>query len=144
MLSLHPQGRGRNYTPLRGVVESALRLAYAGDWPGWLWGQLPGRCEVRVWREILPIAGLRNPLRIGFASDLHIGPTTPPALLERAFQVLAEAHPDLLVLGGDYVFLDATPARAETLRRLVASVPARTKVAVLGNHDLWTHHGLLE
>lgn len=100
-------------------MESTLRLAYTGGWPGALWGRLPGTCEVRVIRDTLPIPGLRAPLRLAFASDL-------------------------LVLGGDYVFLDATPATAETLRRLVASVPARAKVAVLGNHDLWTHHALIE
>lgn len=144
MLSLRAQGRGRNYSPARGLVESTLRLAYVGGWPGALWGALPGRCAVRVWREELAIPGLRSPLRLAFASDLHIGPTTPPALLSRAFALLAEARPDLLVLGGDYVFLDATPEAAETLRRLVASVPARARVAVMGNHDLWTHHGLLE
>ncbi len=144
MISLRAQGRGLHYSPLRGLVESTLRLAYVGGWPGALWGSLPGRSEVRVWREALAVHGLRAPLRLAFASDLHIGPTTPPALLERAFALLAEARPDLLVLGGDYVFLDATPARAETLRRLVASVPARLKVAVLGNHDLWTRHELLE
>ena len=144
MFSFRAQGRGLHYSPLRGLVENALRLAYAGGWPGAVWGSLPGRTEVQVWRETLAIDGLRAPLRLAFASDLHIGPTTPPALLERAFALLAEARPDLLVLGGDYVFLDATPARAETLRRLVASVPAALKVAVLGNHDLWTRHELLE
>jgi len=144
MLSLRAQGRGRNYSPLRGLTESALRLLYMGGWPGALWGRLPGATDVVVLRDTLAIPGLERPLRLAFASDLHIGPTTPPALLERAFDALAEASPDLLVLGGDYVFLEATARTAETLRGLVARVPAATKVAVLGNHDLWTHHALLE
>lgn len=144
MLSLRAQGRGRNYSPLRGLTESALRLLYVGGWPGALWGLLPGACEVAVIRDTQAIPGLRAPLRLAFASDLHIGPTTPVALLERAFDALSEAAPDLLVLGGDYVFLEASARTAETLRGLVARVPAATKVAVLGNHDLWTHHALLE
>jgi predicted MPP superfamily phosphohydrolase len=144
MLSLRAQGRGRNYSPWRGLVESTLRVLYVGGWPGALWGRLPGTCEVRLVRDVVAIPGLRRPLRLGFASDLHLGPTTPDALLERAFAQLAAAELDLLVLGGDYVFLDATPERAERLRQLVASIPAKTKVAVLGNHDLWTHHALLE
>ena len=57
---------------------------------------------------------------------------------------MAEARPDVLVLGGDYVFLDVTPAMARELEERVAAVPARTKVAVLGNHDLWTDHTLIE
>jgi predicted MPP superfamily phosphohydrolase len=65
-------------------------------------------------------------------------------LLERAFELAADERPDLLLLGGDYVFLEATAARAERLRSLVEIVPAPTKLAVLGNHDLWTEHGLLE
>jgi predicted MPP superfamily phosphohydrolase len=79
-----------------------------------------------------------------FASDLHIGPTTDHRLLERAFALAADERPDLLVLGGDYIYVESTPERARRLRDLVASVPARSKVAVLGNHDLWAEHSLLE
>jgi predicted MPP superfamily phosphohydrolase len=86
----------------------------------------------------------RPPLRIGFVSDLHLGPLTPTRLLEAAFARLAEQAPDVLVLGGDYVFLEATAAKAELITRLVAGVPAVTKMAVLGNHDLWTDHALIE
>lgn len=50
----------------------------------------------------------------------------------------------MLILGGDYVFLDATPAMARALEAQVRRVPAKVKVAVLGNHDLWTHHSLIE
>jgi len=50
----------------------------------------------------------------------------------------------VLLLGGDYVFLDATPARADELASRVRAVPARRKLAVLGNHDLWTRHDLIE
>ncbi len=84
------------------------------------------------------------PLRIGFVSDIHIGPTTPDRLLNRAFGLLAEARLDVLALGGDYVFLDITRDKASRLARLVEAVPAPTKVAVLGNHDLWSEHELFE
>lgn len=144
MATLRAVGRGRNYSPLRGLVEIGLRAVWRGGWGGELWGRLPGRVEVRVVRETIHVTGLLQPLRLGFASDLHIGPTTPIALLERAFATLAEANLDLLLLGGDYVFLDATPEVAATLERLVAAVPARAKAAVMGNHDLWTHHDRLE
>ncbi|HET8646753.1 MAG TPA: metallophosphoesterase, partial [Vicinamibacteria bacterium] len=88
----------------------------------------------------LPLGAARRgrpPLRIGFVSDLHLGPTTPIRLVENAFAELGAARLDLLALGGDYVFLGASPGRMKRLERLVASVPATTKVAVLGNHDFW-------
>jgi hypothetical protein len=84
------------------------------------------------------------PLRLAFISDLHIGPLTPPKLLDNAFQLLAQLAPDVLVLGGDYVFLEVKQAMARELEERVAAVPARTKLAVLGNHDLWTHHHVIE
>jgi predicted MPP superfamily phosphohydrolase len=142
-----PRGRGRNYTKLRGVGELLLRAAYRGAWPARLWNMVPGRAAVRRIDHQIPLApgrSLRTPLRVAFASDLHLGPTTPASTLDRAFALLCAAAPDVLVLGGDYVFLDATPALAGELGRRVRAVPARVKVAVLGNHDLWTHHGLLE
>jgi len=138
---LRSRGRGSGYSALRGVVEQTLRLAYVGDWPARVWSWVPGACEVQR-REVTLEAS--SALRVAFVSDLHLGPTTPSRLLDRAFDLLAEASPDVLALGGDYVFLDATPAKARELARRVAEVPARLKVAVLGNHDLWTEHPLLE
>lgn len=145
LLKLRSVGRGRRYTPKRGLVESVLRVAYAGSWPARLWAMTPHAGRVaRVEHTYAVGRGGRPPLRVAFASDLHLGPTTSPRTLDRAFELLREARPDVLVLGGDYVFLEATPAVARELGRRVRSVPAAVKVAVMGNHDLWTHHGLIE
>lgn len=147
MIHLHAAGRGRKYTFWRGLSESVLRVAYAGSWPARLWAKVPGATDVRVVRHevrLAPDRGLARPLRVAFASDLHIGPTTPDALLDRAFERLAESRPDVLALGGDYVMMDATPERAARLAELAMRVPAAVKVAVLGNHDLWADHALLE
>jgi predicted MPP superfamily phosphohydrolase len=123
----------------------ALRLALSGDWPARIWGLFPQAAAVRVVSHRVRTSTPRpTPLRVAFASDLHVGPTTARVTLDEAFRHLADARPDLLVLGGDYVFLDATPARARELARRVRDVPAAHKVAVMGNHDLWTHHRLLE
>ena len=46
-------------------------------------------------------------MKIAFASDLHAGPTTHPSVLDEAFAALAAAEPDMVLLGGDYVFLSA-------------------------------------
>ena len=76
-------------------------------------------------------------LRIAFASDLHAGPTTHPTVLDDAFAALAAADPDVLLLGGDYVFLSADRI-AEVSRRLAQLPRPRFGIfAVMGNHDLW-------
>jgi hypothetical protein len=144
-------GRGANYSRKRGLMESLARAIYREGWAGRLWGRLPGRVTVDLIEHRLAIlpagAGPGAParsLRIAFASDFHIGPLTSPALLDNAFALLTAARPDVLILGGDYVFLDATPKMARELEKRVAAVPAAVKLAVLGNHDLWTRHDLIE
>lgn len=165
-MKLSSGGRGRNFSALRGVAESVQGLLWARGWPARLLDHIPAATRVALIEHELklspspspptasssasasasdhPAAPLPPPLRLVFASDLHIGPLTPPRLLDNAFRLMAEAAPDVLVLGGDYVFLDVTPAMARELEARVAAVPARTKVAVLGNHDLWTDHRLIE
>ncbi len=147
MLKLRATGRGRHYTPLRGLVESLQSAAYAGAWPARILARIPAAARVSVIEHRLalrPADSERPPLRIAFASDLHVGPLTPAALLENAFRLLADAAPDVLALGGDYVSLDVTDRAAAVIESLVAAVPARTKLAVLGNHDLWTRHEVIE
>lgn len=50
---------------------------------------------------------LPAPLVIAFASDLHAGPTTHPALFDALARQLDAARPDVVLLGGDYVSLGA-------------------------------------
>jgi uncharacterized protein len=139
ILKLRSNGRGRRYSIGRGLLESALRVAYQGDWPARVWGALPQTTEIAVSRERLSLPeGPGESCRLAFVSDLHVGPTTPMSLLERTFERLRAERPDVLLLGGDYVYLEAEPHRLAVLGALVASVPCETKLAVLGNHDLWT------
>lgn len=130
-------GRGRDYSAGRGLWESALRFAFRGDWPARLWEALGPTPRVATLRHQLTIDGTGPSCRVAFVSDLHVGPATPNRALDVAFAALEDARPDVLLLGGDYVFLDAEPARLARLAALVRSVPAATKLAVLGNHDLW-------
>lgn len=138
-MKLRSSGRGRGYSIWRGLVESALEGLYVGDWPARLWARAPGACSIAVERHVVPLpSGIERDCRLAFVSDLHLGPTTSPRVLEAAFAQLRKNRPDVLVLGGDYVYLDATPARLSALAALVASVECQIKIAVLGNHDLWT------
>ncbi len=144
-MKLSSSGRGKDYSRLRGLVESTLEVAYAGDWPARLWERYPRSCDVRVVRRTLRLLAPGQPdLRLGFASDLHIGPTTPMRLLDNAADRLAAEDLDVLLLGGDYVFLDASTAKAAALERFIRRAGARRTLAVLGNHDLWTTHERLE
>lgn len=127
-------------------MEKALTWIYAGGWAAKLWALVPGATDVHLLEHEL-VAGRdegRPPLRIAFASDLHLGPTTPSRVLDNAFDHLRSAAPDVLALGGDYVFLGATQERVRELNDRVASVPAPVKVAVLGNHDFWSRPARLE
>jgi predicted MPP superfamily phosphohydrolase len=125
-------GRGRHYSLSRAVVDTVLTRAYAFDWPA----RLPGRMAVRRVDVALDVAGLDAPLKLGFASDLHAGPTTPQRTLEEAFAILRDFAPDALLLGGDFVLFDAR--HCERLVPLLCSVPAPLgRYAVPGNHDLW-------
>jgi len=80
-------------------------------------------------------AGL-TPIRVAFVSDLHAGPTTHPSLFDEAFAQLAAAGADLVLLGGDYVFLHAHYIE-EISRRLRGLRAPLGIYAVMGNHDLW-------
>ncbi len=144
MLKLRSRGRGRRYSPLRGLMESALAVLYAGDWPARVWSGVPGASSVREIRRTLAIpAGKGERCRVAFVSDLHVGPTTPASLHDRVIAIVREARPDVLLLGGDYVFLEAIPDVMSRLARLVRALEAPTKLAVMGNHDLWTEDTLV-
>ena len=134
------RGRGSSYTRARGVVEWTLANAYRRDWPARIVRTLgmQRRVHVRAHRVAAPGWPAGAPaLRIAFASDLHAGPTTHATVLDDAFAALAAAEADVLLLGGDYVFLTADRI-AEVARRLAQLPrPPLGVFAVMGNHDLW-------
>jgi len=128
-------------------MERALSVLYHGGWAAWLWARVPGACRVGLIEHELLVPGReagRPPLRIAFASDLHLGPTTPREVLDEAFARLRSTQADVLALGGDYVFLGATTERVHELQARVQQVPATVKLAVLGNHDFWARPEHLE
>ena len=141
-----PQER-RPYSQRELRLERALGWLYAGGWPARAWARVPGATRVTLVEKRIEVAGRpagRAPLRLAFASDLHLGPTTPHEVLDNAFDLLRAAKPDLLALGGDYVYLGATQDRVRELNDRVNGVAAAMKVAVLGNHDFWARPARLE
>jgi uncharacterized protein len=94
---------------------------------------------LRITRHEVRLAGgdhLRGSLTLAFASDFHAGPTTHPELFECLVDELIAHEPDVLLLGGDYVW-----CRSEYLEVLCTGLsrfqPRLGTYAVLGNHDLW-------
>jgi predicted MPP superfamily phosphohydrolase len=128
-------------------IEKVLSWLWAGGWPAKLWGLWPGALDVHLIERRIVLPGrdpARPPLRIAFASDLHLGPTTPSGVLDNAFALLRSAKADVLALGGDYVFLGATHDKVKELNDRVTAVEAPIKIAVLGNHDFWARPARLE
>jgi predicted MPP superfamily phosphohydrolase len=112
-------------------------LLYKGGWPFRVARALGLQPEVTTTRYDIPIAdgpASLPPLRVGFASDFHAGPTTDPALLHAACDALRDAAPDVLLLGGDFV--SVVPSEIDWLARELGRIPAPVgRFAVMGNHD---------
>jgi predicted MPP superfamily phosphohydrolase len=126
--------------PRAAVIGSRIEaVLFHGHWPYRLARALGLQPSVRTveHRIILDRDSAPLPaLRIAYASDFHAGPTTDPALLQRAVAALHEARPDVLLLGGDFVAL--APSEADILAEELGRIPAPFgRYAVLGNHDWW-------
>jgi predicted MPP superfamily phosphohydrolase len=133
------EGRGREYSRTRAASEWILARAFRGGWPARLVRGVGLQPAVHTHEHHIACArwpaGTKS-LRIVFASDLHVGPTTHPSLLDEAARALRAAAPDVLLLGGDYVYLHGEGIH-DLVRRLVDIPAPLGKFAVFGNHDLW-------
>jgi predicted MPP superfamily phosphohydrolase len=120
-------------------MERLYDVLYAGGWPSWLARPLGLQGRLRLVHHDLAIAAGPPPiprLRIAFASDLHGGPGTHPHTIRRACGLLADAKPDLLLLGGDFVSFHARHVNGAVLESIAGIQAPLGKLAVLGNHDL--------
>ncbi|MEA3003566.1 MAG: uncharacterized protein QOH81_2354 [Sphingomonadales bacterium] len=83
-----------------------------------------------------------GPLRIALLTDTHMaGPDQDPERLARIVAAINAQHPDLILLGGDYMSEPKIVGRAYGPNEAVAPLAALRAplgiVAVLGNHDHW-------
>lgn len=119
-------------------MERLYDLLYIGGWPSWLARPLGLQGRLRLARHELSVRAndaAIPPLRIAFASDFHGGPGTHPATIRRACRLLADARPDLLLLGGDFVSFHARHVEGVLAAIDTIQTPLG-RFAVLGNHDL--------
>lgn len=138
-----PHKRAR---PIRNAVERVLNAALLGGRVAGLSYRFGGLGRARVTHHAIdlpPSQRLERPLRIGFASDFHAGPTTSPAVFDDLLACVRAEAPDVLLLGGDYVVFDAHNVAALRAFLAAARAPLGT-YAVVGNHDVWNGRADIE
>lgn len=120
------------------LILLALLLMLLG-WGYWSATSDPTVREARVDLPGFP-AG-QAPVRVAFLADVHVqGPDMPPERLARIVEQVNALHPDLVLLGGDFVG-DRSLGSQYSTNEVVAPLRAiRSRfgtIAVLGNHDYW-------
>ncbi len=131
-------GRARHAGFNKKAIDVALGLLYRGVWPALITGAIGLQGTLGVAEHVFRVrrGQPRAPdLRVVFVSDFHAGPTLHAGLLANVFAAIADAEPDLLLLGGDFVSFHAkyVDRLIEPIRRIHAPLG---KYGVLGNHDL--------
>jgi predicted MPP superfamily phosphohydrolase len=138
--------RHKQLQPLRNAFERVLNASLLKGRLAGISYRLGGLGRVRVTRQEVdlgPARRLARPLRIGFASDFHAGPTTHPAVFDDLLACIRQERPDVMLLGGDYVCFDAENVAALADFFAGARAPLGT-FAVVGNHDVWNGREVVE
>jgi hypothetical protein len=123
----------------RRTALKALLAVGAGAFTGSaVYGCAWARHRIEVTRTELGVSGLPEALdglSIALLTDFHCSATVRSGDIARAVQLANDAHPDLVILGGDYVTL-ADRDYIDEAGDLVGAVRGRHGAyAVLGNHD---------
>ena len=125
---------------LRGVaheiLDAVLATVLRGGWGATVSQRIGLQGGIRLHELTLSVRRPPGspPLCVGFASDFHAGPATHPKQITLACERLSQAHPDVVLLGGDFVSLST--GALENVCAALGSIPAPLgRFAVLGNHD---------
>lgn len=94
---------------------------------------------IEVVERPLPITALPNELigaRLIQLSDIHVGPIVDDDYLIRAFELVRQLEPDLLVITGDFMSY-REPAHIDQTARVFEHLvlPRWGTIGILGNHD---------
>ncbi|BFM12691.1 metallophosphoesterase [Simiduia litorea] len=121
-------------------LAAALVCSFLASWAFWL---EPASIRI-VEHELTPNQWPSNcdGLRLAVLADLHVGsPFNGLDKLQQIVELTNQAHPDLILLAGDYVIqgvLGGSFVAPEDAAQLLAKLTASAGVyAVLGNHDWW-------
>ncbi len=120
------------------AARLAVRLApLYGAFYDWQMMRGQGVREVRQRLTLAHFPADAAPLKIAFVSDFHYGPTSGRTAARQAWKIARDARPDVLILGGDFLYADerGLPALLRELQRWKRDMPHGGMYACLGNHD---------
>ena len=134
-----PASCGETKIRLRFAVPLVL-IALVGACGAWAFLIEPATLRVREYRLEVPGFASVAPLRVALLADLHVGsPHNGTDKLQEIVRRTNEAHPDLVLLLGDYVIGGVYGGKyvpPETTGEILGRLEAPLGVwAVLGNHD---------
>jgi predicted MPP superfamily phosphohydrolase len=122
----------------RAAVKGLLATTVGAITGGATYGIAYERHHIGITEASLPVSGLSpalDGLRIGLLTDVHHSATVPAEDVSTAVRLVMSQHPDLIVLGGDYVTF-GDRAFVGPVAELLAPLDAPHGVfAILGNHD---------
>src|SRR5687768_2947493 len=118
-------GRARHANFKKKAIDVTLGLLYTGGWPAAITRVIGLQGTLQVTEHVFRIPRARGDapeLRVAYASDFHAGPTLHPKLLRDTLAAISDAHPELVLLGGDFVSFHAkyVDRMVEPLRRIQA------------------------
>lgn len=121
-------------TAIRSLVAAAAGITTGAG----VYGYAVERHRLHVTRVSLPISGLPRAFagfRVGFLTDVHLGPFFGQDDVARAVDLIVAERPDVVALGGDYVNWQDRAAIEPCAEALGALSAPHGVFAVLGNHD---------
>lgn len=119
-------------------IDRTLRVAYPLGLLGLIALSLYNAYVPRVVHYDIVFDKPMKPLRIGVASDLHLGRLFGGKELDKLAQIMDEQKVDLILLPGDIMDDNVTAYLAENMRPHLAKLHAPLGVyATLGNHDFF-------
>ncbi len=112
-------------------VSELVRIPLGKDGPARV-----TRVPVARYRRRKPPAAAERPLRIVQIADPHLGPWQPVPKLRRQIERLMRWQPDLVLLTGDFLTMEAagTPGALAAALAPLRALPGRC-ISILGNHD---------
>ena len=122
----------------RAVLKGAIATTVGAFTGTAVYGITYERHHLELTEADLPVSGLApalDGLRIALLTDIHHSQLVPAADVSAAVQMALATHPDLIVLGGDYVTYGDRRFVAPVAELLAPLHAPHGVFAILGNHD---------